>query len=100
MTSTCRFVPYETRDAQQSPSTSRAGPSRARNTPSESTLQARLRHLERLVSVLKAQKRLEDQETGEPIPGSGDIDLGDSENLICPNIKETAGPLFENCRYV
>ncbi|KAJ9133395.1 Fungal specific transcription factor domain-containing protein [Pleurostoma richardsiae] len=111
--STCDYVPYVHGRAEgnggrppSAPSARGAGPSRPRQPTSESTLQARLKHLERLVQVLKSQRKDSSSRRGseaqdvlvdyddemEPGPNIG--------NEACQQFKETAGPIVDDLRYI
>ena len=72
---------------------------RPKPTANESTLQARLRHLEHLVQVLKAQRKDVEGENRDPddaieaVPGLVD-------ESTCIEFKETAGPIVDDERYL
>lgn len=97
--SACQFIPYENRAGtgsapstvpRSSTATSSVSTSRAKGSPGDSALQARLRHLEHLVQVLKSQRRA---------PADGPLD---EDNLPVEFVRytEKAGLRAEDQRYL
>ena len=78
---------------------------RSRQPVNESTLQARLRHLEHLVQMLKSQKRDVDkapdvEEDSQDVPDANDAVPGLVDEPTCIQFKETAGPIVDDVRYL
>lgn len=106
--SSCEYVPYEfrrngdlgsARDSYVSDRAIHNGP-----TLNELSLQARVRHLEHVVHVLKAEHKSKQTTVAEPPsssqPGSGE---GVDEELVAVDHKrftETAGPIVQGSRYI
>ncbi len=66
-------------------------------------MQARPRHLERLVQVLKSQRRENSEAGSNPGPGesTNGQDADDEEPPItCKKLSETAGYMVDDLRYV
>ncbi|KAH8890490.1 hypothetical protein GQ53DRAFT_177655 [Thozetella sp. PMI_491] len=107
ITSTCHYIPYVTPrggapgPGAESPLSLGTFP-RTKGTLSEPSMQARIRHLEHLVQVLKSQRR----DGAEPGPPSGPQppDGGHSEDedrqIVCKVLNETAGHIVDDLRYV
>ncbi|KAK0713694.1 fungal-specific transcription factor domain-containing protein [Lasiosphaeria miniovina] len=105
---TCQFIPYV---ATASPSEPAPGLARAAASASprgikpatDSALQARLKHLEHIVQVLKSQRRWAG-DTALTVGSEGDQqddDYGEGENQFLPRcLKETAGLVTEDQRYI
>lgn len=78
---------------------------RPRQSVNETTLQARLRHLEHLVQVLKSQKRDPDKipdvdEDSQDVPDANEAVPGLVDEPTCIQFKETAGPIVDDVRYL
>ncbi|KAK3936842.1 hypothetical protein QBC46DRAFT_268874 [Diplogelasinospora grovesii] len=109
ITATCEFIPYENlslgtsplrpaRDPPQPEPGSGSNGQRPKASTSDATLQARLRHLEHLVQVLKSQRR----DNPEPAPVSPVGESQNAEHRITHgcNFNESAGHIVGDLRYV
>ncbi|KAK4653421.1 hypothetical protein QC762_507140 [Podospora pseudocomata] len=116
---TCEFIPYVTggsrpgpalparhhpRDATNPATTTAPAPNSHRSKPAanDSAVHARLRHLEHLVQVLKAQRReaVPVESTAGVAADFGDDFQEDDLPRISARVRETAGMILSDLRYV
>jgi hypothetical protein len=119
---TCEYVPYVTVRARASRdsvplspsaglSSSSSGAARSNRTLNDAPLQSRLRHLEHLVQILKAQRRdgttvpTDPSKDGSGPPGEtsnapSDGLVDDNGGATCVRVNTTAGPIVEDLRYL
>ncbi|KAK0736649.1 hypothetical protein B0T21DRAFT_367308 [Apiosordaria backusii] len=99
---TCEFIPYVTGGPRPGPAIPAASDShRSKPTANESAVQARLRHLEHLVQVLKAQRRENaPAESSANIGTDGDDFHDDDLPRISARVREIAGMILSDLRYV
>ena len=114
LSTSCRFVPYERpHSTQQPPPHLSATSSSATSSPASrirslagdpDALQARLRHLEHLVLVLKSQRRsLTGHESAAHLTQGNVCPRDDPEHdplLVCPVVRNPAGVIGQDLRYV
>ncbi|KAK4195438.1 hypothetical protein QBC40DRAFT_289059 [Triangularia verruculosa] len=113
---TCEFIPYVTggphpgpalparhnqRDATNPATVTASDSHRSKPVANDSAVQARLRHLEHLVQVLKAQRRENiPAETSTGLGADGDDFQDDDLPRLSARVRETAGMILSDLRYV
>ncbi|KAK4465034.1 fungal-specific transcription factor domain-containing protein [Cladorrhinum samala] len=108
---TCQFIPYVT-GSPRAGQIATVGPrlkdasanTRSKQLPNESAIQSRLKHLEHLVQVLKAQRRGNGASKASDVPVTEPLPEEESEDEVLPTlgqrVRETAENIFGEMRYV